>query len=335
MKAAVLKNKTLELKDISPPILKKSGAIVKIYGCGLCGSDIVKLKQNLVADGAVLGHEIVGEIIEINTEKTAFKLGDKIVSGHHVPCFACVYCQSGNYSMCRKFKETNILPGGFSEYIFLSEDHLLHSAFKLSGTISYEEASFTEPLACCLRAVKRAGVSPNKTVLVMGLGSIGLLIGQAAKVYGATVFGCDLFDERVNLSETLGFDQSFKYEEDFADKIKENNDNLGVDIVFLASGSNKSLSPALKSIRDGGTICVFSSVSSYADGFANNEIYYRELTVMGSYSPSTQDLKESLKLIEMGKVKVDTLISNYPLGQINEAIEDTLNNRILKAYIKL
>lgn len=335
MRAAVLKNKTLEIKEIQKPVLEKCGAIVKISGCGLCGSDIVKLEQGLVSDGTVLGHETVGEIVELNTKNTDFKVGDKIVSGHHVPCFSCAYCQNGNYSMCKKFKITNIVPGGFAEYIFLSEDHLLHSAFKLSGKISEEEASFTEPLACCLRAVKRAGVAPNKRVLIMGLGSIGLLMGQASKVFGATVFGCDLYKGRVDLSESLGFDQSFEFSEDFSDKIKEKTDNLGADIVFLASGSDKSINPALKCVRDGGTVLVFSSVKSYGDGFPNNEIYYRELTVMGSYSPSTQDLKESLKLIEAGKVKVNNLVEIYPLDQLNKAIEDTLNNKILKAYIKL
>lgn len=335
MRAAVLKNKTLEINEIQKPVLEKSGAIVKIFGCGLCGSDIVKFNQGLVSDGTVLGHEIVGEIVEINLENSAFKVGDKIVSGHHVPCFACIYCQNGNYSMCKKFKTTNIFPGGFAEYIFLSEDHLLHSAFKLSEGISEEEASFTEPLACCLRAVKRAEASPNKNILVMGLGSIGLLIGQVGKVYGASVYGCDLYQDRVDLSESLGFDKSFKFSEEFSDEIKRKTDNNGVDAVFLAAGSEKSIKPALKSVRDGGTISVFSSVKSYAEGFPNNEIYYRELTVMGSYSPSTQDLKEALKLIESGKIKVKHLIDVYPLTKINQAIDDTLNNKILKAYIKL
>ena len=106
MKAAIFKNGKMELAELEKPKLNGKGAIVKIYGCGLCGSDIVKMKHNSVPDGSVLGHEIVGKIVEINSDSD-FEVGDEIVMGHHVPCFECTYCFGENYSMCRKFKRTN------------------------------------------------------------------------------------------------------------------------------------------------------------------------------------------------------------------------------------
>ena len=337
MKAAILsERKTIEFQELKKPDLINYGAIIRVKGCGLCGSDIVKLKQGIVPEGTVLGHEIVGKIVEINSKNENFKIGDRVAGGHHVPCYKCVYCRNENYSMCRSFKASNIIPGGFSEYVYISEAHLNNTIFKVQDKLSDIEASFVEPVACCLRAVKRANIKAGDNVFIIGLGSIGLLIGQTAKYYGAKICGCDLLDERLELALELGFSQTYKYTtlDETSNSYNLKTDFIGADKVFLSSGSLSSLPLALASIRDGGTIVVFSSVSTSNGVFSNNDIYYRELTVMGSYSPSPQDLSESLDLINNGIIKVG-FASEYDLGNINEAIDDTLSNKIIKAYIKI
>lgn len=308
---------TLKLSDFG------SGAIIRTNGCGLCGSDIVKFKNHLVKDGTVLGHEIVGEIIEINS-KTDFKVGDKIVSSHHIPCFDCVYCKNENYSMCEHFKLTNIDPGGFSEYIYLSEEHLQNVAYKIPENLTEIEASFYEPLGCCIRAIKRGDLLPNSKVLVAGLGSIGILMAQGLKAYGHTVFGCDILQERIYKSIELEI-PSYNSNE---------LENFGVDAVFLTAGADATIDLAIKNVRDGGKIIVFASTPKNM-GFANNEIYYRELTVMGSYSPSPADLKDSIDLLASGKVNVKNLSTVYEFNDIENAFRDTMSNKILKAYIKV
>lgn len=318
------------------PELEGNGALIKVIGCGLCGSDIVKYKQGLMKEGSVLGHEVVGEIAEIKGSDK-FKKGDKIVLGHHVPCFECPYCIKGNYSMCEKFKSTNIFPGGFSEYIFASEDHIKHTAFKIPENLDLITASYTEPLSCCIRAIKRANVKKGDNVAIIGLGSIGLLMGQACAHYGANVVGYDLMKERTEIAQSLSFNKGFIFEDEETSKQKFHNEisPIGADIVFLVAGSAATLSFATKLVRNGGTICVFSSVKDYNAGFPNNEIYYRELQIMGSYSPSPDDLKESLDLLNNKYVKTDGFAVKYSLEEINEAISDTLAGKILKAYIEL
>ncbi len=334
MKAAILENNKFIIKEIEKPTLSnKKGAIVRVTGCGLCGSDIVKFKTGAVKDNAVLGHEAAGVIEEINSDSN-FKIGDKIVLGHHIPCFKCRYCKKGNYSMCRHFKETNIFPGGFSNYIFVSEEHLLNTVFHIDN-LSEIEASFTEPLACCLRAVKRAKVEEADKNLIIGLGSIGILMGEAVKAHNGEAYGCDLIPQRVSLSEDYGFDKSFlpKNEEETLEQMKKYNE-IGFDNVFLTAGSASALDFAIKAARDGADIIVFSSVKDLS-GFKNNDIYYRELTIAGSYSPSPQDLRESVNLLKSKKVNVKNISTIYPLEKLNEAIEDTLANKIMKAYITI
>ena len=334
MKAAVINNDKIKIEELETITLNdKKGAIVKLIGCGLCGSDIVKLQHKLAHNGTVLGHEIVGEITEINSS-TKFKKGDIIITSHHIPCGKCIYCQNGNVSMCEHFKKTNIQPGGFSEYIFVSEEHLKNVAHLKPKHLTEEEASFYEPLACCIRAVKRTQLKKGDTALVIGLGSIGILMSQALKAMGINVIGCDLLDERIQILKQLGISAFNSKDLDYTKQyIKLKTQNYGADAVFMTSGSDKTIDVALETVRNGGKILVFASTPKN-HGYANNEIYYRELTVLGSYSPSIEDLKDSLKLLDKGEVKVKGLSTIYKFDDIPKAIDDTINNKILKAYIQ-
>jgi L-iditol 2-dehydrogenase len=338
MKAAVLKEKNIfEIEQIPVPVLDGKGAIINIIGCGLCGSDVVKMKTGAAKEGSVLGHEIVGIITQIQTE-TDFKVGDKVVLGHHVPCFQCEYCRGGSYSMCKTFKKTNIKPGGFCEYLKVSEAHLKNTVCKVTEGMDDITASFTEPLSCCIRAVKRGNVQEGDTVLIIGLGSIGLLMGQAAKAYGARVIGCDILQERLNTAKKHGFEETILYQsnETTSGLLKKKIGAFsGVDKVILTAGNDSSLDFALKSVRDGGTIVVFASIKSYDKGFNNNDIYYRELSVIASYSPSPSDIKESFNLLKSGKINVENLSEVYKLENLNQAISDFTSNKILKAYIEI
>lgn len=325
MKIAVIEKEHIVVKNVDKITLDdRKGAIVKVLGCGLCGSDIVKFREHISKEGTVLGHEIVAEIVEINSD-TKFKTGEKIVTSHHIPCGTCDYCRHGNVSMCKHFKSTNIRPGGFSEYVYLSEEHLQNVAHPMPENLSEIEASFYEPLGCCVRAVKRAKLMDGSKVLVVGLGSIGILMSQALKAYGMNVMGCDLIQDRIERLQNLGID---------AVDSRDLEQTEVFDAVFMTSGADKAIDVALKTIKSGGTILVFSS-TPHNTGYPNNEIYYRELTVLGSYSPAPIDLRDSLELLRTGKVNVKDLSTIYSLDDIQKAFDDTIANRIMKAYIKI
>lgn len=326
MKIAVIDNEKIIVKNVEDIKLNsRKGAIVKVLGCGLCGSDIVKFVHKISKDGTVLGHEIVAEIVDIDSD-TDFKIGDEIVTSHHIPCGECVYCKHGNVSMCEHFKSTNIRPGGFSEYVYLSEEHLKNVAHLKPENLSDIGASFYEPLGCIVRAVKRANLLKDDKALVVGLGSIGILTAQALKAYGYDVLGCDLLNERIDLLKSFGIE---------ACDVRELGDDYKADGIFMTSGADKAIGTALKYVRNGGKILVFSSTPSDLSAYPNNEIYYRELTVMGSYSPAPVDLKDSLALLKEGKVKVKGISTVYNLDDIQKAFDDTMANKIMKAYIKV
>lgn len=325
MKTAFIEKGKIVVKEVPDITLEdRDGAIVRVLGCGLCGSDIVKLREHISPDGTVLGHEIVAEIVDIKSN-TNFKTGDRIITSHHIPCGKCKYCLNGNVSMCTHFKGTNIRPGGFSELVYVSEEHLQNVAYLIPENLTETEASFYEPLGCCVRAVKRANLRKDSTVLVIGLGSIGILMSQALNAFGMDVIGCDLITERIDFLKNLGID---------AYHVKDLPERLEADAIFMTSGSDKAIDTALKSVRNGGTILVFASTPQNF-GYPNNEIYYRELTVLGSYSPSPADLKDSLQLLKDGKVNVKGISTPYKFDDIQKAFDDTVANKIMKAYITM
>lgn len=331
MKSTKLKDKKIQIINCDKPALEgKKGAIIKVSGCGLCGSDIVKINHATIEneDKIILGHEAIGTIEDINVEvkgkgeNIPFKKGDVVALGHHYPCFKCKYCSHGNYSMCKTFKNSNIYPSGFSEYIFVNENHLKYTVYKKNESLSNEEFSFLEPLSCCIRAIKRAGLELNKdnssyNCLVVGLGSIGILMAQGLKAFQTNVFGLDINEKRQEFVKKYGvfFNEKIKY-----------------DIIFMTSGSFRALETALNLIDFGGKIIVFSSIEGDL-GYKNNDIYYKELEILGSYSPSPDDLYLSSIFLKEGRVNVKGLSTDYTLDNLARAVDDTKSGKILKAYI--
>jgi L-iditol 2-dehydrogenase len=193
------------------PSISDSELLVKVHGCGLCGSDIIKIVQQ-AQPPVVLGHELTGTIVERGKAVTHFEVGQRIIVSHHVPCGECHYCRHQNYSMCASFKASNIDPCGFAEYIRVPTQHVQQTTLPLPDSLSAEEGSFAEPLACCLRAVRRTPLLAGDCVVVIGLGSVGLLMLQAVKALGAgdggkvRVYGVDLLQERMQLARDLGAD---------------------------------------------------------------------------------------------------------------------------------
>ena len=204
----------IRLENRSIPTINETELLVRVHGCGLCGSDILKIIQQ-APPPVILGHELTGTIVECGKAVSDFEVGQK-TRAQSTGC-PSHYCRHQNYSMCAAFKASNIDPCGFAEYIRVPTEHVRHTTLLLPETLSAEEGSFVEPLACCVRAVRRTPLLPGDSVVVMGLGSVGLLMLQAAKALGAgrdksgpcgavRVYGVDLLPERLQLAYDLGAD---------------------------------------------------------------------------------------------------------------------------------
>ncbi len=329
--AAYQSDGMIHIENRAVPQIGPGEILLRVKVCGLCGTDLLKLQKKSSKPGTVLGHEVAGVVAQIGSGVQNFREGDRVVVAHHVPCYSCHYCRHENFSMCRHFRQTNLDPGGFAEFLRIPAEHVQKTTLKIPDHLSFEEASFTEPLACCARAVRRSRLLEGDSVLIIGLGSIGLTLVQLFSLEKMRIFVADLIPERVQLAKTFGAESFDSSKSPFEDR--------GFDMILMTGGTYQFLSKTLPWIREGGKIHLFSSLID--DGkevplssLDLNQIYHRELELIATYSSSPEDLQEAFQILSEKKINVQPLIeARFELEDISKAIDQMRSKKILKALI--
>src|SRR5262245_36632128 len=322
----------IRLETRPAPRIGPGELLLRVLGCGLCGSDLAKLRGPAPRP-AVLGHEVVGQVVETGEGAGSFHAGDRVVVAHHVPCAACHYCRRGSVSSCRAFKASNLDPGGFAEYVRVPAENVRHVTFRVPAGMADAVASFTEPLGCCVRAIRRAAVQTGDTVAVAGLGAMGCLLLQLAARRGARVVGVDPIAGRRALAESLGTEAAVAPEE-AARAVADRSEGRGADVVVLAAGTPSLVRTALGWARDGGAVHLF--VGEGEASVPVGELYKRELTLTATYSSSPADLAEAFDLIRQGEIRVDELCSHrLPLERLAEAVGLMERREALKVFVEV
>jgi L-iditol 2-dehydrogenase len=325
------------------PVIGDQEVLVRVSGCGLCGSDIIKIVQQ-APPPVILGHELSGVVVQRGRAVTKLPEGQRVIVAHHVPCGACHYCRHGNYSMCSSFKASNIDPCGFAEYIRVPAEHVQYTTLPFPATLSDEEASFTEPLACCVRAVRRTSFMDGDSIAIIGLGSIGLLMAQTVKALGRRAglalqtFGVDVLPERLALARELGIDEVFLAsieEMGLRNACDPFTEGRGIDGAIVTVGGAKPLLQALASLRKGGLLSIFAAQAGTVP--INIEmLYQQELSINSTYSSSPEDLRIALDLLTHREVRVERLISHrLPLEQFHEGVRLMRERTALKVYFQI
>ena len=336
MKALVSQNHQSRVLEVPRPPLQDGDLLLQVKACGVCFSDVHKIRFQQLERPAILGHEVAGEVVEVGSEVRKFGVGDRVVVAHHVPCLRCHYCRRGNISMCPQFKKTNLDPGGFAEFVRVPATHVESVAFPTPDGLTDSEASFMEPLGCCVRAIKRAGIQPSDVVILVGLGSIGLLLMQLIQHAGGKCIGIELDPKRREFAETLGPSDSFAGSEgSFQKCLAKATEGRGADCVLLTAGNPALVPIALTWLREGGTCSIFASLHPESEVRLDwNQLYYREINIVSSYSASPGDLAEALELLARRSVQVTELTRHtFTLEQFPNALAAIESHTILKAIM--
>lgn len=322
----------IRLETRPAPRIGAGELLLRVRGCGLCGSDLAKLRGPAPRP-AVLGHEVVGEVAEIGPDAGDFHLGERVVVAHHVPCSACHYCRRGSVSMCRAFKASNLDPGGFAEYVRIPAENVRHVTYRVPPEMSDAVASFTEPLGCCVRAIRRCAVEAGDTVVVAGLGAMGCLLLQLARRRGARVVGVDPLAARRALAEALGAEAGVAPDEVGA-ALAGPSRGRGADVAVLTAAAPTLVPAAFGWVRDGGAVHLF--VGEGEASLPLGELYKRELTLTATYSSSPADLAEAFDLLRSGAVRVSELCSHrVPLERLAEAVGLMERREALKVFVEV
>jgi L-iditol 2-dehydrogenase len=285
------------------PHIEPGGAILKVSACGICGTDLEKWAFRANPQHAVLGHELVGTLVSIcPTYKGPLSPGQRVVVAHHVPCGKCHFCLNDAESMCQAFKQTNIHPGGFSQFVVLSAAHLQKTCFVIPGKVQDEQAIHVEPLACVLKAIRRGGQFKRGKTLVVGLGYIGLLTAQLYALRGDDLYSVDTQVERLRNSRQFGLQASAF----LPDQLTAH----GFDTVFLTVVNATTIAYALERVRNGGVIIVFADDPTQAAQLDASTLYHREITVIPSYSPGLKDLQDAARLVFSSSITLAPLVTH-------------------------
>ena len=309
--------------------------VVKMRACGICGSDLEKVFGNYGMLSSRLGHEPSGEIISVGKDVSSnLKVGDRVFVHHHVSCNSCHYCRHGDFTMCSSYQKSNLNPCGLAEKFIVPRWNVERGGvIKIPENLSFEIASLIEPVACCLRALNKINIYSGDDVVVFGAGPVGIMLVCLLKIYGAgNIFLVDINDFRLNFAkkninnvQTINMTKYIHNNdiEEFITMIKNNTNQLGVDLSIVATSSLKAFHNSLEITRKGGKIMLFgvppkNTIFSYD----LSKIYSNELSIFTSYAASEIETNQALKLFKEKRLDLDFLITHkFDLIQSNEAMQ--------------
>jgi L-iditol 2-dehydrogenase len=318
MKVAMYyRNDDVRIQEIPVPTINESELLVKVKASGICGSDVMEWYRIKKAP-KVLGHEITGEIVQVGKNVKKYKVGDRVFVSHHVPCNTCRFCKKNQQTLCHTLHTTNFDPGGFAEYLRVPEINVKNGVFVLPPQMTYNEGVFIEPLACVVRGLRTARMSPGQSVLVIGSGISGLLQIKLAKAWGAErILATDIEEYRLTAAKRLGADTVIHAMDNVPEQVKTHNEGRLVDLVVLSTGATPAVQQALRSVERGGTILFFAPTEPGIDvPFPLFELWNKQVTMVSTYAGGPEDINTAIDLIRSKKVGVVDMISHtLPLSE--------------------
>jgi threonine dehydrogenase-like Zn-dependent dehydrogenase len=323
----------IKIKNVPEPVVEEMEVLIKPKYVGICGTDLSAWEYGLYGPDTILGHEFAGEIVDIGSNVSGWKVGDRVVPNSLLPCKTCSFCKMNRFALCEDMQMVGIsMNGGLAELVTLPQD-LLH---KLPDSISYEEATFIEPLSVVMKGFKRVDYNPDMSILILGAGPIGLLSLLLAKSIGCNeIYVSEIKNSRLDLAKQLGAtDVINPKRESLSLRLEALTDGKGPELVIETTGAANPTSEAFTLVRRGGSILVLGICEEPVEADFMRGVL-NELKVVFSYL-GYEEFPEAIELISSGGIDVNPLISKIiPLEKIVEdgfedlTKEDSSNIKVL------
>lgn len=310
MRAAVYRGvNDVRIESVPVPEIGLGEVLVKIHTCGICGTDLKKIHTGSHSAPRIFGHEMAGIVAAVGEGVSGFKIGDRVMAYHHIPCGECFYCRKHTFAQCETYKKVGCTAGfepsggGFAEYIRVMDWIVRRGLVKIPEGVPFEQASFIEPVNTCYKAIDLLKLQSDETVLVIGQGPIGILLAALARRTGATVLTSDLYPERHAIAAKFGLDHPLDGRGDVVAAAKTATEGRGADVVLVAVGGNALIQVAMNAIRPGGRVMLFAATQHGEAPFDPAAVCMDEKTLMGSYSASVAIQDEVTRLVLDGYAK--------------------------------
>lgn len=318
----------VRLETVPVPEIGPGEVLIRVHTCGICGTDLKKIATGSHSAPRIFGHETAGQIVALGAGVNNFKVSDRVMVFHHIPCGECYYCRHKVFAQCPVYKKVGATAGfepsggGFAEYVRAMDWIVRRGVVRIPDEVSYEQASFIEPVNTCMKAIEALRLEVGEVVLVIGQGPIGIILATLAKHAGATVVTSDLYPQRLKISESYGLRHNVNASHaDPVKLVREMTEGRGADAVILATAGNSLVRPAIDAARPGGRIMLFAQTQRSEVTIDPAAVCVDEKTLLGSYSASVDLQEENVRLVFSGNIDFARLVTHrFPLRQAVEAL---------------
>lgn len=331
MTAAVLYGKrNVRIEQIPIPRIGAGEVLVRIKAALTCGTDLKVYRQGfharMIVPPSVFGHELAGIVEDVGAGVGSFTPGMRVVAANSAPCNSCFFCERHLANLCEDLQFIN---GAYAEFIRIPERIVRQNLLILPDTVSYREAALVEPLACVLRGIEETDIIEGDTVVVIGLGPVGLMFVQLLKRAGAAVIAVGKRSGQLALARTM--DADYVIDSSTTNVVEQvrniTSKRRGADVVIEAVGSTETWQQAMGMVRRGGTINLFGGCPSGTQiPLDTTLIHYSEITIKASFHHTPRHIHEALQIIRRAEIKADKLITGEErLVSLRDVLEGLLN----------
>lgn len=318
----------LRVETVPVPRIRPEELLVRVAVCGVCPTDIKKIRHGTVPPPRIFGHETAGTVVRVGARVRGFRPGERVALHHHVPCRDCHFCRHGAFAQCATYKRTGITAGfepaggGYAEYVRVMP-FVLPGVVKIPARNSFLEGALLEPVNTVLKAVKRLRLLPGDMVLVAGQGPIGLMFTRLLALAGAAVLATDLMPERLARAHRLGARHVARGDDPgLPERVARWTRGRGLDAAVVAVPSDAVVRQALELVRGAGQVLLFAHTrrgeALSVDGAA---ICVDEKDLIGSYSADITLQREVARLVFGRQLDVRPLVTHqFPLTQTAAAV---------------
>jgi L-iditol 2-dehydrogenase len=320
----------VRMETVPVPEIGAGEILVRVHTCGICGTDLKKIATGSHSAPRIFGHETTGTVAAIGAGVGNFGVGDRVMVFHHIPCGDCYYCRHKVFAQCPTYKKVGATAGyeasggGFSEYVRVMDWIVGNGGVVLiPDGVSFEQASFIEPVNTCMKGIETLRLIEGETVLVMGQGPIGIILSVLARRRGARVITSDLLRQRHTISKAFGLNENIDASSvDTVQTVKELTEGRGADAVILAVAVNGLIRPAMDATRPGGRVLLFAQTQHGEATIDPAAICVDEKSLLGSYSASVDLQYESAQFVLNREMDLERLVSHrFPLNESIKALQ--------------
>lgn len=323
----------VRLESVPVPEIARGEMLIRVHSCGVCGTDLKKISTGSHPAPRIFGHETSGVVAAVGEGVRDYRLGDRVVVFHHIPCRECFYCRNKTFAQCATYKKVGCTAGfepsggGFAEYVRVMDWIVEHGTVRIPDGVSFEQACFVEPVNTCMKGIEALRLKAGETVLTIGQGPIGILLSVLAQRAGVSLITSDLHAERLRIGSSFGLTLTIDASRaNVVEYVRELTEGRGADAVILAVGGNSLIRTAMDAARPGGRVLLFAQTQHGEAVVDPAAICVDEKTLVGSYSASVDLQEQSVRFVMDREMDLERLISHrFPLAESTEALRLAAN----------